>query len=120
MNFQESVNDPNRPLNVNPLDWMKQTEENLKKIDKEFSKVATVIEKARDDENALNLINNGVDIILQGTELILDGLNFAKRADLTPFERKHINEIEDIVKNAIIPYTVDLTKELDELDEQNE
>jgi hypothetical protein len=124
MTFQEAANDINRPLSITPREWMYSVEASLAEekqlVDKTIVRIASNDETKKENVDGLEKIEMGVDQIVTGIKIINNGLIDANYADLRPLEREIVNKVKDLIDTAIAPYMVDIIKELDKLETEDE
>ena len=125
MTFQEAAIDPNRPLSITPREWMYSVEASLaeeeKLINESAKRIASdITEKEVSNIDGLEKMDLAVDQIIQGIKILYAGIDEAKTANLKPLERKIVNNVKDLLDTAITPYMVDIIKELDGLEVEDE
>ena len=133
MTLNDAIKDPERPLSINPMEWMLAVEANLAEEEELTKKVADRIaakkrnfeEEEKSDKKDLTIvgvetIDMGIDQIIQGIKLVYSGLSEAEKADMTPKMRKAVNTIKDLMDTAIVPYTKDIAKQSDLFEEDSE
>ena len=114
MTLQEAINDKNRPLNVSPKDWMQQVEQNLQLME-ETAIYPEEAEKSISENNAFMTIDVGMDYIIQGIQTVIKGLQIAEKIDLKIDERKIIKSIDENIKGAVLPYSLDILEDLEKI-----
>ena len=114
MNLQEAINDKNRPLNVSPKDWMQQVEQNLELME-ETVVYPEEVENTISENNAFGTIDIGMDYIIQGVQIVLKGLQIANKIDLNIEERNIIKMIDENIKGAVLPYSLDIIEEFSKI-----
>lgn len=124
MTFEEAIKDPRRPLSMSPRDWMLSVEAELAEeeelVDKSAMRIAS--EMSQEDqqltpvrENGWEMIDIGIDQIIQGCQILDKGLWQAGSRDLNPAARAILNNIKDLLDTAIVPYMADMVKESEKI-----
>ena len=112
MNLQEAINDKNRPLNMSPRDWMQQVNNSVNEMEESII-YPEEAEKTISEDNAFMTIDIGMDYIIQGIQTVIKGLQIAEKIDLKIEERKVINFIDENIKGAVLPYSIDIIEQLE-------
>lgn len=130
MTLNDAIKDPERPLSINPMEWMLAVEANLAEEEELTKKVAKRISSKNDNENkeekkdltivGIETIDMGIDQIIQGIKLVYSGLKESEKADMTPKMRKSVNTIKDLMDTAIVPYMKDIAEQSDSFEEDSE
>lgn len=130
MTLNDAIKDPERPLSINPMEWMLAVEANLAEEEELTKKVAKRISSKNDNENkeekkdltivGIETIDMGIDQIIQGIKLVYSGLKESEKADMTPQMRKSVNIIKDLMDTAIVPYMKDIAEQSDSFEEDSE
>lgn len=133
MTLNEAIQDPKRPLSINPMEWMMAVEANLAEEEELTQKVASRLaaKSKKSDESeesvkkdlaivGVETIDMGIDQIIQGIKLVYSGLTESEKADMTPKLRKSINEIKDLMDTAIVPYMKDIAKLSDTFEDDDD
>ena len=132
MTLNEAIQDPKRPLSINPMEWMMAVEADLAEDEELTTKVAERIasknsKKSEDEEpkkdlaiTGIETIDMGIDQIIQGIKLVYSGLDSSDKANMTPKLRKAVTEIKDLMDTAIVPYMKDVTELSDSFEENDE
>lgn len=132
MTLNEAIQDPKRPLSINPMEWMLAVEADLAE-DEELTKkvterLAAKKSKKSDDDtepkkdlviSGIETIDMGIDQIIQGIKLVYSGLDDTDKANMTPEMRKAVENIKDLMDTAIVPYMKDIVGLSDSFDEDN-
>ena len=114
MNLQEAINDPNRPLNISPKDWMQQTNQ-INELVEETTVYPEEAEATISEENAFGTIDIGMDYIIHGIEIVLKGIQIANKIDLNIEERKILKLVEENINGAVLPYSLDIVEEFSKI-----
>ena len=132
MTLNEAIQDPKRPLSINPMEWMMAVEADLAEDEELTTKVAERIaakkSKKSDEEEqkkdlavtGIETIDMGIDQIIQGIKLVYSGLNDSDKANMTPKLRKAVNDIKDLMDTAIVPYMKDVAELSDSFEEDED
>lgn len=132
MTLNEAIQDPKRPLSINPMEWMMAVEADLAEDEELTTKVAERIaakkSKKSDEEEpkkdlaitGIETIDMGIDQIIQGIKLVYSGLSDSDKANMTPKLRKAVNGIKDLMDTAIVPYMKDVVELSDSFEEDED
>lgn len=119
LTIADAISDPDRPLSMAPEQWLselKQRRGSFKEaVDSEPGKIS---DDMPPDEKALVQIDMGIDSMIAGIKNLQEGLDALKKVDLDPKERAVADKIRDLLETAVAPYTADIVKELDSLEEE--
>lgn len=131
MTLNEAIQDPKRPLSINPMEWMLAVEADLAEEEELTKKVAERI-ATKDKKNndtipqkdlvitGIETIDMGIDQIVQGIKLVYSGIENSDRADMKPKLRKTVNEIKDLMDTAVVPYMKDVVELSDSFEEDED
>ena len=114
MTLQEAINDPNRPLNVSPKDWMQQIEQS-QKLAEETIIYPEEAEQTISEDNAFGTIDVGMDYIIQGIQTVMKGLQIANKIDLNIEDRAIIKFVDENIRGGVLPYAIDIVEKLSEM-----
>lgn len=114
MTLQEAINDPNRPLNVSPKDWMQQIEQS-QKLAEETIIYPEEAEQTISEDNAFGTIDVGMDYIIQGIQTVMKGLQIANKIDLNIEDRAVIKFVDENIRGGVLPYAIDIVEKLSEM-----
>ena len=115
----DAMNDPNRPLTIDPNTWLMQMKGRRGRLDQIVSEDIRVAQaepkpestkKIENVEDAAVLIDSGVDNIIAGMKSLEDGLNALD--NLSAEEKKAVEKVQDLLDTAIAPYVSDIIEEL--------
>jgi len=117
----DAMNDPNRPLTIDPNTWLTQMKGRRGRLDQIVSEDIRVAQaepkpepestkKIENVEDAAVLIDSGVDNIIAGMKSLEDGLNALD--NLSAEEKKAVDKVRDLLDTAIAPYVSDIIEEL--------
>lgn len=118
MDLSQAINDPNRPLNVSPNSWMEMAVNELKHNEEIRHVIAA--EKTNKDEDAVAIIDMGLDNIINGIKECYRGIELSKLVDMKPIERQTFDNVQKLFDTAIAPYISDIIKEFDKLEDHEE
>lgn len=131
MTLNEAIQDPKRPLSINPMEWMLAVEADLAEEEELTKKVAERIatQNKKNDNvvpqkdlsiTGVETIDMGIDQIIQGIKLVYSGIENSDRADMKPKLRKTVNEIKDLMDTAVVPYMKDVVELSDSFEEDED
>lgn len=131
MTLNEAIQDPKRPLSINPMEWMLAVEADLAEEEELTKKVAERIATQNKKNNdtvpqkdlvitGIETIDMGIDQIIQGIKLVYSGIENSDRADMKPKLRKTVNEIKDLMDTAVVPYMKDVAELSDSFEEDGD
>lgn len=131
MTLNEAIQDPKRPLSINPMEWMLAVEADLAEEEELTKKVAERIATKNKKDNdtvpqkdlvitGVETIDMGIDQIIQGIKLVYSGIENSDRADMKPKLRKTVNEIKDLMDTAVVPYMKDVVELSDSFEEDED
>lgn len=131
MTLNEAIQDPKRPLSINPMEWMLAVEADLAEEEELTKKVAERIatQNKKNDNvvpqkdlsiTGVETIDMGIDQIIQGIKLVYSGIENSDRADMKPKLRKTVNEIKDLMNTAVVPYMKDVVELSDSFEEDED
>lgn len=131
MTLNEAIQDPKRPLSINPMEWMLAVEADLAEEEELTKKVAERIATKNKKNNdtvpqkdlvitGIETIDMGIDQIIQGIKLVYSGIENSDRADMKPKLRKAVNEIKDLMDTAVVPYMKDVVELSDSFEEDED
>jgi len=121
MDFNEAVQDKNRPLCVTPREWMYTVEAALEEekqlVEESVDRLVEEKEIKKDEMSGFVKIDLGIDQIVQGIKIVYCGLSEVNKKDLSVKERGFYKKIKDLFDTAIVPYVSDVSKIIE--DEEN-
>lgn len=131
MTLNEAIQDPKRPLSINPMEWMLAVEADLAEEEELTKKVAERIatQNKKNDNvvsqkdlviTGIETIDMGIDQIIQGIKLVYSGIENSDKADMKPKLRKTVNEIKDLMNTAVVPYMKDVVELSDSFEEDED
>lgn len=131
MTLNEAIQDPKRPLSINPMEWMLAVEADLAEEEELTKKVAErIATQNKKNDNVVSqkdlsitgveTIDMGIDQIIQGIKLVYSGIENSDRADMKPKLRKTVNEIKDLMDTAVVPYMKDVAELSDSFEEDED
>ena len=131
MTLNEAIQDPKRPLSINPMEWMLAVEADLAEEEELTKKVAErIATQNKKNDNVVSqkdlsitgveTIDMGIDQIIQGIKLVYSGIENSDRADMKPKLRKTVNEIKDLMDTAVVPYMKDVAELSDSFEEDGD
>lgn len=99
-----------RPLNIPPDIWKKQYNNGLFENKKEKEELVVL-----DDYTKLN---NSIDMIAEGIEIFKTTYDKLLFEEFTIDERKNLENINNLFEQAIIPYTIKIIEEFNEINKE--
>lgn len=123
--INSAISDPNRPLSIPPREWMASVQASLAEDTDLTDNVIKRITREKSDgkdhtPTDVEVIDMGIDQIIQGIRIVYEGLKQAERIDVSPQMREAINKIKDLMDTAVTPYMKDICDLSDKFEEDNE
>lgn len=115
MDYEQAINDPERPLSISPNEWMQRRgSKNARTLDELDIEIKTA--SIEGDTSGIEEIDMGIDSIVKGIEVIQNGLKKMSDVEMDASERQVLDKVADIVETALAPYTSDVIEEMDKLE----